>query len=185
MIASQGFNQQPEFIGGGGGSVQTVYVSEPVAVQQAPPQVPTAEEESPAEVVELAKGIDLELIDVRMLDAGKPNEQGPRYRVSFRNNGSTAIDQPFNITMMASTEMQIEEGLPQTLVRVGSIPTGQTKFVDMRLPPTVFNMTGETEGRPTQFSKLLVFIDREEEINDANRDNNLAGLDKNDVLRAK
>jgi len=184
VIANQGFGQ-PQFIGGGGGgSVQTVYVSEPAYATQAPPQA-APEEESPAEVVELIRGIDLELVDVRMLDAGKTNEQGPRYRVSFRNNGSTAIDQPFNITMMAATEMQVEEGLPQTLVRIGSIPTGQTKFVDVRLPATVFNMNGETEGRPTQFSKLLVFIDRDEEISDVNRDNNLAGLDKSDILRAK
>ena len=41
---------------------------------------------------------DLQLLAIRFLNAGHPEEQlGPQYRVWFRNNSTRAINRPFNV----------------------------------------------------------------------------------------
>ena len=133
----------------------------------------------------LVNGTDLQLVDIKLLDNGRPEAQiGPRYRVSFRNVGSTPVDHEFNVSLVAATEMKLAEDLPQTITRVGAIQGNDINFVDLRLPSSVFQMA-TTDGGKTEFSKLLVFVDSYQEVKDSNRENNIAGLERNTVPNAE
>lgn len=130
-------------------------------------------------------GIDLQLVDVRLLDNGRPDEQiGPRYRISFRNAGSTPVETAFNVSLAATTEFKVSDSMPETTTRVTGVNGNEVKFVDMRLPPSVFEMTTAT-GAKTEFSKLLVFVDSGQEVKDTNRENNMAGLERTAIKTAE
>ncbi|MBI2825485.1 MAG: hypothetical protein HYX69_12435 [Planctomycetia bacterium] len=132
----------------------------------------------------IAKGIDLALVDVRLIDDGNPAENvGPAFRVSFRNTGAAVVDHEFNVALMAGTDGTPSADLPQALTRVGTFDTKDVMFVDLRLPASAFHMTsGEASAT---FSKLFVFVDSHQEVNDANRENNLAGLDRTAIQPVK
>ena len=69
-----------------------------------------------------ANQADLQLVAVRFVDPGHPQEKlGPRYRVWFRNNGDRPIVQPFDVMLFAGNDQRLTAGLPQAGVRVTSI----------------------------------------------------------------
>ena len=77
---------------------------------------------------------DLQLLAIRFVDGGHPEEQlGPRYRVWFRNNSTRAIHVPFNVMLFASVDGSLSDDLPQAGVRVTSIEAGEVQAVDVRL----------------------------------------------------
>ena len=127
-------------------------------------------------------GIDLQLTDVRMVDNGDPSRQiGPLYRVSLRNVGSTPVDHDFNVALIAADDADLNGNLPTSESRVHPTNTDAVINVDVRLPATAFSMGPD---KHSEFSKLFVFVDSQGEVTDANRDNNVAGLDRTNVQPA-
>ncbi len=121
-------------------------------------------------------GVDLELVDVRMLDNGDASQQiGPRYRVTFRNAGARPVDHEFNIALIAADDANLSANLPTVESRITSVPTADATTVDVRLPVTAFQMGKDSKS---EFARLFVFVDSHGEVNDINRDNNATGLDR-------
>jgi hypothetical protein len=133
-------------------------------------------------VASTVSGIDLQLVDVRLLDKGDASQQiGPRYRVTFRNAGSTPVDHEFNVAVVAAVDANLTANLPTSESRITSVPTGETTSVDLRLPASAFAMGKDSHS---EFAKLFVVVDSRSEVNDVNRDNNGSGLDRTAVQPA-
>jgi hypothetical protein len=125
-------------------------------------------------VVEIAEGVDLQLLAVRLIDSGDAGEnQGPAYRVWVRNNSHVAILHPFNVLALAARDGNPAADLPQAGVRVDSIEAGQIIPVDIRLPAAA-----NAPGLPM----LHVLVDSHREIAEVYEDNNGAVLNRADIL---
>jgi hypothetical protein len=136
----------------------------------------------PPVIVE-AHQTDLELLAVRFVDPGHPEENlGPRYRVWFRNNSDEPVTQPFNVVLFASNDGKLVAGLPQAGVRVASIEANDTQSVDIRLPIEVYRMGRDANGKPAPFSTLHVLVDANREISETTRADNGAQLVPAEIL---
>ena len=125
---------------------------------------------------------DLQLVAVRFVDPGHPEEKlGPRYRVWFRNNGAP-ITQPFNVMLFASKDGNLSANLPQAGVRVTAIEASDMQSVDIRLPVDVYAMGRDAQGNPTPFSSLHVLVDANQEISELTKANNGVRLSPADIL---
>lgn len=126
---------------------------------------------------------DLQLLAVRFVDPGHPEENlGPRFRVWFRNNSNRPIAQPFNVTLLASANDQLNAASPQAGVRVTAVEAGDVQSVDIRLPVDVNTMGVGPDGKRLPFSTLNVLVDANREINETNRANNGVKVARTDVL---
>lgn len=160
--------------GYGGYGSGTTYVANSTPAVAGATTIPMAA--TPASTV---SGVDLQLVDVRLLDNGDASQQiGPRYRVTFRNAGSTPVDHEFNVALVAADDANLTENLPTSESRISSVPTGDVTTVDLRLPATAFAIGRDSHS---EFAKLFVFVDSHGEVNDVNRDNNAAGVDRTAV----
>ncbi len=127
--------------------------------------------------VEVVPDCDLQLLAVRFVDPGHPEEQlGPRYRVWFRNNGSLPVTQPFNVMLFAGNDERLAANMPQAGVRVTGINAGEVQSVDIRLPVEVYAMQRDARGNPVPFSVLQVLVDANREVAETNYANNGAIL---------
>lgn len=130
-----------------------------------------------------AEQFDLQLLAVRFVDPGHPEENlGPRFRVWFRNNSNRPIVQPFNVILLASANDQLNVALPQAGVRVNAVEAGDMQSVDIRLPVEVNSMGVGPDGKRVPFSTLNVLVDANREINETNRTNNGVKVARIDVL---
>jgi hypothetical protein len=135
------------------------------------------------EVAVAPAAYDLQLLAVRFVDAGHPDERlGPRFRVWFRNNSTRDVVVPFNVTIIASNDESLSRDLPQAGVRVDSIAAGETQSVDLRLDWKVYDMGRDAEGNPAPFAKLHAIVDSHSEIAETSEDNNGAMLDRGAIL---
>jgi hypothetical protein len=126
---------------------------------------------------------DLQLLAVRFVDAGHPDERlGPRFRVWFRNNSVRDVTTPFNVSIIASNDETLSRDLPQAGVRVDTIAAGETQSVDLRLAWDVYDMGRDTEGNPAPFAKLHAVVDSHLEIAETSEENNGAILNREDIL---
>jgi len=126
---------------------------------------------------------DLQLVAVRFIDPGHPDEKtGPRYRVWFRNNSAGPILRPFNVVLFAGNDKRLAAGLPQAGVRVPSIDALVTQSIDIRLPVEVYTMRRDDKGNPAPFSVLHVLVDAARETPDVNWANNGARLAPAEIL---
>jgi hypothetical protein len=127
--------------------------------------------------------VDLELLAVRFVDPGHPEENlGPRYRVWFRNNSNQPVTRPFAVVLMAGSDANLAAGLPQAGVRVTSIEANDVQSVDIRLPIKVLAMARDAAGKPAPFSALHVLVDANRELADTARANNGARLSPAEIL---
>ncbi len=135
------------------------------------------------EPVEVGPQLDLQLLAVRFVDPGHPDEQlGPRYRVWFRNNSESPVSQPFDVFLFASADERLSEGLPQAGVRVTSVEPGQIQSVDVRLPFQV-DAAGADPGSPTgPFSTLHALVDANREVSETSEANNGVVLAREEIL---
>lgn len=125
-----------------------------------PLQVPAAE-------------FDLQLLAVRFVDAGHPQEKlGPRYRIWFRNGSEQAITNPFDVVLLAGNDEEINDKLPMAGVRINSIEAGQIQSVDIRLPFEVMEMGRDDQNQPVPFTTLHVLADANREIEETSEVNN-------------
>ena len=133
--------------------------------------------------VVVEEGNDVQLVAVRFVDPGHPEENlGPRYRVWFRNNGTRAITSSFNVVAMASMDEQLAAGLPQAGLRVTSIEAGDTQSVDIRLPVGSLSMGLDAEGNPEPFRRLHVLVDANRELRDVRPENNSTQVARGEIL---
>ncbi len=133
--------------------------------------------------VVIAPQYDLQLLAVRFVDPGHPEEQlGPRYRVWLRNNSRQAIPQPFDVVLLASNAAALTADVPQAGVRVTSIEAGQVQSVDVRLPVEVYSLGLDDEGRPAPFTTLHVLIDAGREVSETSETNNGLKLAPEQIL---
>ncbi len=135
------------------------------------------------EPVEVGPKPDLQLLAVRFIDPGHPEEKlGPRYRVWLRNNRQEPLTQPFDVMLFASSDGPLAAGLPQSGVRVTAIEAGDTQSVDLRLPIEVYELGRDAAGKPVPFTMLHVLVDSGQEIDEASEANNGARLAQADIL---
>lgn len=134
-------------------------------------------------VLHVEAGLDVQLLAVRFVDPGHPEQQlGPRYRVWFRNNSPVDIAQPFDVLLMASNNEVPAATLPQAGVRVTSIPAGAIQVVDIRLPFEANVMNRDAAGRQIPFSNLHVLVDARREIAEVFEENNGQVIARQDIF---
>ena len=159
----------PGFGGGNCGTVACppsggVTVIETVA-QQPVVQAVAVEPQAAA----LPANIDLELIDLQLMDAGDAARNlGPRYRVIYRNAGGLAAGN-FQVLLMASRDGSIDAEYPIATAEVAGLNGGETSQVDVRLPAA---------AQAADMAALIVAVDRALQVDDVNRDNNAAVIDR-------
>jgi hypothetical protein len=125
---------------------------------------------------------DLQVLAVRFVDPGHPDEKlGPRYRVWLRNNSNKAIAQPFDVRLFATPGEQLAGSAPQAAVRVTAIEAGDTQSVDIRLPFQATDAAPGAEGKPP-LKYLHAVVDANREIRDVNLANNGARVPITDAL---
>lgn len=135
------------------------------------------------EVAVAPAAYDLQLLAVRFVDAGHPDERlGPRFRVWFRNNSAGDVVVPFNVSIIASNDESFRRDLPQAGVRVDRIAAGETQSIDLRLEWEVYDMGRDADGNPVPFAKLHAIVDSHLEIAETSEDNNGAILDRGEIL---
>ena len=162
--------------GGGSGSSGSA-----PAVSDAPAVAPQSSEQQAAPA---KAGFDLELIDVRLVDAGDVAKKiGPRYRVFIRNNSTVPVKQEFNVALYASKDRELKANLPNKVERISDLKAGETVAIDIRLPFEVFRLGQTEDGRPLEFSQLFVFVDSDNEIVETDKENNAALLPRDKILK--
>lgn len=135
------------------------------------------------EPIVIDAGLDLQMLAVRFVDSGHPEQElGPRFRVWFRNNSDVDINAPFNVMLFASNSRELEAGVPEAGSRVDNIEAGQIQSVDIRLPFEASQMTTDEDGNLLPFEQLHVLIDSHREIPEAFEANNGAVMARVDVL---
>ena len=101
---------------------------------------------------------DLQPIDIKLIDSGVPAEGlGPRYRVTVLNDSTANVNQEFTVKLAASGDPS-----SAAIKRVNGLNGGATTAVDLRLP------------QGTSASSVVITVDGEQQISDANRSNNTA-----------
>lgn len=82
------------------------------------------------------EGFDLELLAVRFVDAGHPEQNlGPRYRVWVRNNSPIALGGAYQVTLVAANSPQLVGDWPQAgVTNTPSMDPQMVLPVDIRLP---------------------------------------------------
>ncbi|MDB5386187.1 MAG: hypothetical protein JWM11_1833 [Planctomycetaceae bacterium] len=133
--------------------------------------------------VVINNGVDVQLLATRFVDPGHPDQQlGPRFRVWFRNNSPFAINQPFNVLLLASNDGSAREGLPEAGLRIPGMAPGEIQSVDIRLPFAANVLGRSPQNNATPFSYLSVFVDSHNELVELNKANNGATLVRGDIL---
>jgi len=129
-------------------------------------------------------GFDLQLLAVRFVDPGHPDQDlGPRYRAWVRNNSPAAVGAPFNVTLVAANSPVLPAAnVLQAGVSVPSIDAGEVVPVDIRLPFAVNRMNSTPDGHRIPFSHLHVLVDSHRDLAELNEENNGAALARGDIL---
>ena len=150
----------------GGGSSDDSSSAADTSTQTAdttPAATPVAATTPAAAPASASAAADLQPVDIKLVDAGVPNENlGPRYRVTVFNGGAANVNQEFTVRLMASADGQPGADLPGAVKRVSGLNAGDATTVDLRLPQGL------------SFQYLVVVVDNEGEVTDANRGNNAA-----------
>ncbi len=128
-------------------------------------------------------GRDLQLLAVRFVDAGHPDQKlGPRYRVWFRNNGDKKIRDDFNVMLLASNDREPSRDVPQAGVEIDKIDAGAIQTVDIRLPFEANTLDRDSEKREIPFRFLHVLVDSHRDVDEPFEENNGVVLARGDVL---
>lgn len=129
-------------------------------------------------------GFDLQLVAVRFVDPGHPDQDlGPRYRVWIANNSASAIGAPFNVTLVAANGPTLTAGnILQAGVSIPSMDARETVPVDIRLPAASNRMGSTPDGHRIPFSHLHVLVDSHRDLAEVNEANNGAVIPRGEIL---
>lgn len=129
--------------------------------------------------------IDLVLQNVEMVFAGDlASQQGPVYRVSVLNKSAVAVEDGFEVGLMATNGGDPDAQTPANGQRIETIGPGQVAVVDVQLPPAVLQMGKSSSGEPQAFSALIVVVDARQEIGEADKSNNATKLPRGKIRTA-
>jgi hypothetical protein len=117
----------------------------------------------------LVAGVDLELLDVRMVDPGDAAKGlGSRYRLTFGNRGTLTAGN-FQVMLMASVDGTPQAGAPSATSEISGLASRQVFAADVRLP---FGTDLAT------MTKFIVVVDSAAQIGEPDENNNVALLDR-------
>jgi len=126
---------------------------------------------------------DIQLLAVRFVDPGHPDEKlGPRYRIWFRNNSPESVDRPFDVLLLAADDERLTADSPRAGVRVTGVGAGSTQSVDVRLPFEVYQVGRNEKGGPAPLGMLHVLVDANREVPELFEANNGTRIAQTDVL---
>lgn len=129
------------------------------------------------------QGYDLQLLAVRFVDPGHPEENlGPRYRVWVRNNSNLPVQSPFNVMLVAGNSQQLIAGTPQAGVTIDAMEPNAVVPVDIRLPMEANIMNRTANGQRMPFTTLHVLVDSHQELQELDETNNGLIIDRGEVL---
>jgi len=139
-----------------------------------PVEVPMpASETSAAADATGANNMDLELVEVRLVDAGNVNlDMGPRYRLTYKNVGSSDIGK-FHVTMAVDAGDKLTETAEMISVEAIGVRAGKSQTVDVRLPVEVLKMATDKRGEPAPFLLLAAIVDSDDSLAETDEENNL------------
>lgn len=133
--------------------------------------------------VQTVSNVDLQLLAVRFVDPGHPEQDlGPRYRVWFRNNGTSPVTSPFHVMLFAGGGTELSASDPNAGVTVETIAAGETVPVDIRLPLAANSLLRDAENRAMPFNWLHVLVDSHRDLSEVNLANNGAVLPRGEIL---
>jgi hypothetical protein len=133
--------------------------------------------------VVITTGVDLQMLAVRFVDNGHPEQNlGPRYRVWLRNNSPIQITSPFSALVLASNDLTPSSDLPQAGVIIPTMDVGEIKPVDLRLPLAANRMGITPEGHHVPFNYLHVLVDSHQQIAETDETNNGSVVARTDIL---
>ncbi|MBS0207030.1 MAG: hypothetical protein JSS49_29490 [Planctomycetes bacterium] len=128
-------------------------------------------------------GLDLQLLAVRFVDNGHPEQNlGPRYRAWIRNNSQVQITAPFSVLALASNDPTPSADLPQAGVVIPTMDIGEIKPVDIRLPLAANRLGVTPEGHRVPFNYLHVLVDSHQQIAEFDETNNGSVVSRTDIL---
>jgi hypothetical protein len=156
----------PIIIGGGGGhhhcppSANITVIEQPILLPQ---------------VQNVPATVDLQLLDVRFVDAGDPARNlGPRYRLTFGNAGTVPAGN-FRVLAMASHDGTPNPAAPVGMAEVMTLAAGEVAMADVRLPLT---------ADLSSMGALIVVVDSAVQIAETDEQNNVAVLDRTKIAVA-
>src|SRR5262249_5582766 len=156
--------------------------TETIVTTTAPAAEPTAALFDPAEVKNAAApSIDLELLDIRLVDAGSlTSGVGPRFRLFCRNNGTLEAPK-FHVSVMADLGSVLSEKAHLVTVESVGIKPGKTQTVDVQMPLEVLKMTGANDRWARPFDLLGAMLDSDESLTETNEKNNTLVLTRDSI----
>ncbi|MGE0609625.1 MAG: hypothetical protein AB7O62_21215 [Pirellulales bacterium] len=132
--------------------------------------------------VEIEAGYDLQLLAVRFVDGGHPEQNiGPRYRAFIRNNSTVPVG-AFNVVLVAGLQADLAAGLPNSGARILGMEPGEIHPVDIRLPFEAMSLGRLTTGEPAPFTHLHALVDADREVPEIDEGNNGAAIVTVDIL---
>jgi hypothetical protein len=168
-------------------AVRPIYypIAEPLVIYDYPvwQALPVVSSGTWVDVPIQAAGTDLQLLAVRFVDPGHPEQKsGPRFRLVYRNNGDD-INQPFDVTLVAANQTELTNGtdMAQAGVTVAAIAGGETSAVDVRLPLEANRLMREG-GAAVPFKFLHAIVDSHQSLAEADESNNGTVLARQDIL---
>lgn len=131
-----------------------------------------------------SSGDDLQLLAVRFVDPGHPEEKvGPRYRVWLRNNSEADVSRDFDVTLFASQDKELSDQVVQAGVHVPSMKGNETIAVDIRLPEEANQLVTNDEQDRVPFRYLHAVVDSHGALKEANEENNGTMLARADIYQ--
>ena len=129
----------------------------------------TVIEQAAANAPAIQPFVDLELVDVRFVDAGDAAKNlGLRYRIVFRNRGTLPVGN-FQLLVMASDDGTPKPAAPSAAAEVVGLAAGELTSVDVRLPVSADLAT---------MNALIVALDSALQVTEIDEQNNVAVLDR-------
>jgi hypothetical protein len=172
-------------IGIGGGISfpgETVGYTETIVTTSSPAAEPAAASIDLGEVKNAAApSLDIELVDVRLVDAGSMEHGvGPRFRLFCRNNGTLEAPK-FHVTVMADLGSTLTEKAHQVTVESVGIKPGKTQTVDIQMPLEILKMTSSKDRWARPFDLLGAMLDSDESLTETNEKNNTLVLARDSI----
>ena len=125
--------------------------------------------------------LDIELTDVRLVDAGSLERNvGPRYRLFYRNNGNVEAPK-FHASVAVDVGEKLTETAEIVTVEAVGLKPGRSQTVDVRLPVEVLKMAIDYQGRPAPFNALLALIDSDDDLKENNKENNILVFARDEI----
>lgn len=129
----------------------------------------------------LAPAVDLAITQVRLVDAGDLQDQGPIVRLWVRNLTRVDIPTPFSVIVLVDTSAQMSDRAEFGVTKVNGIAALGEIMVDVQLPVAANMMSQGPNAQPAPFTHLLAVADGHESIVEVDEENNLAGVARNEL----